>query len=82
MAGPRARIRVADGPDRQALEEGARGFTPLIAADNQAVIALLRSLPGDLVLAGHGHGALEYEINLDRPQEMALLASGQASATR
>jgi RimJ/RimL family protein N-acetyltransferase len=65
----------------RALEEGIRRFTALVAADNQAVIALLRSLPGDLVLVGYGHGALEYEISLARPQEAASLASGRASAT-
>jgi RimJ/RimL family protein N-acetyltransferase len=50
----------------RALEEGIRRFTALVAADNQAVIALLRSLPGDLVLVGYGQGAAEYEISLTR----------------
>ncbi len=66
----------------RALGEGIRRFTALVAADNQAVVALLRSLPGDLVLVGHGHGALEYEISLERPQQVASLPSGRTSATR
>lgn len=53
----------------RALEEGILRFTALVAADNQAAIALLRSVFGDLVLVGHGHGALEYEISAARPQE-------------
>lgn len=38
----------------RARAEGIRRFTALVAADNHAVIALLHSLPGHLVLVGHG----------------------------
>jgi len=46
----------------RACEEGIRRFTALVAADNAAMVGLLRNYGAGLV--GYGHGALEYEIEL------------------
>lgn len=64
VAGTRAGSALLARLTNRAPSEGIRRFTALVAVDNQAVFALLRSLPGDLDLVGHGHGALEYKISL------------------
>ncbi|MDQ2749830.1 MAG: GNAT family N-acetyltransferase [Actinomycetota bacterium] len=55
----------------RAITEGIRRFTALIAADNLAVLRLLRNLSVDYVELGCEEGAVEYEIMLPAPGDGA-----------
>jgi len=52
--------RLTDG----ARQEGIRRFTALIAADNVAVLGLLRNISADVHATHRGSGTVEYEITL------------------
>ncbi|MDT4973905.1 MAG: hypothetical protein QOG22_4048, partial [Pseudonocardiales bacterium] len=48
-----------------------RRFTASIAADNIAVLRLLRNISVDYVLVGYDDGIVEYEIMLPSPRDDA-----------
>ena len=48
----------------RALNEGIRCFRALIAADNVAVVALLRRMDADVELISHDTDTVQYEISL------------------
>jgi GNAT superfamily N-acetyltransferase len=49
---------------RRALNEGIRCFRALIAADNVAVVALLRRMDADVELISYDSDTVQYEISL------------------
>jgi RimJ/RimL family protein N-acetyltransferase len=51
--------------------EGIRRFYASVAADNIAVLRLLRNISVDYVLVGYEHGVMEYEIVLPEPRDDA-----------
>ncbi|MGH8859782.1 MAG: GNAT family N-acetyltransferase [Jatrophihabitantaceae bacterium] len=53
---------------RRALDEGISRFTALVAADNVAVLALLRRMDADVDLIGYEADTAQYEITLRRRQ--------------
>ena len=55
----------------RAVAEGIRRFTASIAADNVAVLRLLRDISVDYVLVGFEDGIVEYEISLPSPRDDA-----------
>jgi RimJ/RimL family protein N-acetyltransferase len=55
----------------RAVTEGIRRFTASIAADNIAVLRLLRNISVDYVLVGYDDGIVEYEIMLPSPRDDA-----------
>jgi RimJ/RimL family protein N-acetyltransferase len=55
----------------RAVAEGIRRFTASIAADNVAVLRLLRDISVDYVLVGFEDGIVEYEISLPPPRDDA-----------
>ncbi|PZS18767.1 MAG: hypothetical protein DLM57_05770 [Pseudonocardiales bacterium] len=54
-----------------AVTEGIRRFSALIAADNIAVLRVLRNLSVDYVIVNYADGIVEYEIMLPPPQDDA-----------
>jgi ribosomal protein S18 acetylase RimI-like enzyme len=56
----------------RAQEEGIRYFSALVAADNAAVLGLLRRLDADVDLMGYEHDTVSYEISL-RPRKPCVV---------